>query len=65
MTFSPGSGRLEDWTATKPEHEPRSDVETAKLWIESYRRQLGRPSMSDDEYERLGHHVYGDPDPEF
>ena len=68
MTFSPGSGRIEDWTDSRPEREPTADAETRRLWLEFCRRQLGRATMSDDEYERLGHDVYGDPpadDPKF
>ena len=57
--FSPGSGRIEDWTQRRPDREPASDADTARLWLEYFRRQLGRPTMPDDEYERLGQHVFG------
>lgn len=55
---------MSDWTQNPPQREPKSHPDMAKLWLENARRQLGHPSMSDDEYERLGHRVYGD-DPEF
>lgn len=34
-----------------------SAVDFARLWLEYCRRQLGQPRLSDDEFERLGHHA--------
>lgn len=38
------------------------DADRDRLWLEFCRRQLGQPTMADDDYEKLGHHVYGQPD---
>jgi hypothetical protein len=35
-------------------------VLVARLWIEGTRRLLGRPTMSDDDFERLGHDAVAD-----
>lgn len=44
--------------------DPISNADFGHLWLEHCRRQLGRPRMTEDEFERLGHQAVADIQPQ-